>query len=83
MELLKKNDSLKLELMGEASAEALKCCFKLISEQNAPDITFPEYVELPAGAYETYVVVKVKRPERTDSRFVVTLGIDTLSLIHI
>ena len=22
-----KNDSLKLELMGEASAEALKCCF--------------------------------------------------------
>ena len=77
-----KNDSLKLELMGEASAEALKCCFKLINEQNAPDITFPEYVELPAGAYETYVVVKVKRPERTDSRFVVTLGIDTENPLH-
>ena len=77
-----KSDSLKLELMGEASAEALKCCFKLINEQNAPDITFPEYVELPAGAYETYVVVKVKRPERTDSRFVVTLGIDTENPLH-
>lgn len=31
-----KNDSLKLELMGEASAEALKCCFKLISDPEPP-----------------------------------------------
>lgn len=77
-----KKDSLKLELMGEASTEVLKCYFKLINEQNGLDIKFQEYIELPAGVYEAYVGIEIIRPERSDSSFVVTLGIDSANLLH-
>lgn len=77
-----KKDSLKLELVGNVASEALKCCFKLMNEQEGLIVKIPEYLEFPGGAYEAYCGIEVICPEQSDSSFTVSLGIDNENPMH-